>query len=54
MSDAESGSEPAPPSSYSRSPPVVPDRLVERGKASGRLGFLLAWAVVYADIGTSI
>ncbi len=33
---------------------VIPDRLTERGRSSGRLGYFLAWAVVYADIGTSI
>jgi amino acid transporter/nucleotide-binding universal stress UspA family protein len=33
---------------------VLPDTLFERAGASGRLGFLLAWAVVFADIGTSI
>ena len=32
----------------------IPDRLFERGKSSGRLGAFLAWAVVFADIGTSI
>ena len=32
----------------------IPDALFERKKASGRLGWLLAWAVVFADIGTSI
>jgi amino acid transporter len=33
---------------------AIPDRLFERHRASGRLGPLLAWAVVFADIGTSI
>src|SRR5881394_3162095 len=33
---------------------MLPNRLVERGRSSGRLGYLLAWAVVYADIGTSV
>jgi amino acid transporter len=32
----------------------IPDKLFERKKSSGRLGPLLAWAVVFADIGTSI
>jgi amino acid transporter len=32
----------------------LPDTLFERSRASGRLGFFLAWAVVFADIGTSI
>src|ERR1043166_4465727 len=32
----------------------IPDKLFERKKSSGRLGPFLAWAVVYADIGTSI
>jgi amino acid transporter/nucleotide-binding universal stress UspA family protein len=33
---------------------VIPDKLFDRHRASGQLGFLLAWAVVFADIGTSI
>jgi amino acid transporter len=33
---------------------AIPDRLFERKRSSGQLGFFLAWAVVYADIGTSI
>ncbi len=33
---------------------ALPDKLFERGRSSGRLGFFLAWAVVFADIGTSI
>jgi amino acid transporter len=33
---------------------ALPERLVERSRAAGRLGPFLAWAVVYADIGTSI
>jgi amino acid transporter len=32
----------------------LPQRLIERSRAAGRLGPFLAWAVVYADIGTSI
>jgi amino acid transporter len=32
----------------------IPTSLFERVGASGRLGFFLAWAVVFADIGTSI
>jgi amino acid transporter/nucleotide-binding universal stress UspA family protein len=32
----------------------IPEALFERRKSSGRLGVLLAWAVVFADIGTSI
>ena len=32
----------------------LPERLLERKRSSGRLGSLLAWAVVFADIGTSI
>ena len=32
----------------------IPEALFERKKSSGRLGALLAWAVVFADIGTSI
>ena len=35
-------------------PGDLPDKLFERHRASGRLGPLLAWAVVFADIGTSI
>jgi amino acid transporter/nucleotide-binding universal stress UspA family protein len=38
----------------SRTLTTLPDTLFERAGASGRLGFLLAWAVVFADIGTSI
>src|SRR5580765_953374 len=37
-----------------RSALVFPERLVERNRAAGRLGPLLAWAVVFADIGTSV
>ncbi len=33
---------------------AIPDKLFELHRASGRLGALLAWAVVFADIGTSI
>jgi amino acid transporter len=33
---------------------AIPDKLFERHRASGRLGPLLAWSVVFADIGTSI
>jgi amino acid transporter/nucleotide-binding universal stress UspA family protein len=36
-----------------RSLRLLPDTL-DRSHASGRLGYLLAWAVVFADIGTSI
>jgi amino acid transporter len=32
----------------------LPDTLFDRAGASGRLGYALAWAVVFADIGTSI
>jgi len=32
----------------------LPERLLERKRSSGRLGALLAWSVVFADIGTSI
>src|SRR5919205_1157413 len=31
-----------------------PEGLLERSRSAGRLGPLLAWSVVYADIGTSI
>jgi amino acid transporter/nucleotide-binding universal stress UspA family protein len=37
-----------------RSHVALPDTLFERARASGRLGPLLAWSVVFADIGTSI
>src|SRR5262245_1611846 len=37
-----------------RSAFAFPERLVERNRAAGRLGPLLAWAVVFADIGTSV
>jgi amino acid transporter/nucleotide-binding universal stress UspA family protein len=37
-----------------RSLVAIPEALFERGKSSGRLGALLAWSVVFADIGTSI
>ena len=33
---------------------AIPDKLFENEESSGRLGPLLAWAVVFADIGTSI
>ena len=33
---------------------ALPERLAERSRSGGRLGPLLAWAVVYADIGTSV
>jgi amino acid transporter len=47
---------PGPPRPTRASRPVttLPENLIERAGASGRLGFLLAWAVVFADIGTSI
>jgi amino acid transporter/nucleotide-binding universal stress UspA family protein len=32
----------------------IPEALFERKKSSGRLGALLAWSIVFADIGTSI
>src|SRR4051812_7881754 len=37
-----------------RSALAFPERLVELNRSAGRLGPLLAWAVVYADIGTSV
>jgi amino acid transporter len=46
--------EPAAARRVSRPTANLPDTLFERAGASGRLGFLLAWAVVFADIGTSI
>jgi amino acid transporter len=45
---------PHPVPRASRSVTVIPDRLFERKRSSGRLGPVLAWSVVYADIGTSI
>ena len=33
---------------------TLPQRLAEKSRSAGRLGPFLAWAVVYADIGTSI
>src|SRR5918912_19720 len=30
------------------------DKLFEQHRSSGRLGYMLAWGVVFADIGTSI
>jgi amino acid transporter/nucleotide-binding universal stress UspA family protein len=33
---------------------AVPDKAFEQHRSSGRLGYLLAWGVVFADIGTSI
>ncbi len=48
-------SPPAPePGPRRRTITGIPDKLVDRGRSSGRLGYFLAWAVVYADIGTSI
>jgi len=41
-------------SSQSRSTLNFPEGLLERSRSAGRLGALLAWSVVYADIGTSI
>jgi amino acid transporter len=46
--------EPAVVKRVTRNTATLPDTLFERAGASGRLGFLLAWAVVFADIGTSI
>jgi amino acid transporter/nucleotide-binding universal stress UspA family protein len=46
-------SQPAPRRSQSpRS--TIPAKLLDRHRASGQLGYLLAWSVVFADIGTSI
>src|SRR4029453_16069983 len=48
---------PSPPPLPRRTPsglPAIPDKLLERHRASGRLGPLLAWGIVFADIGTSI
>ena len=61
MSDGQAERPPGPPASPSspRRPSTqrfaqIPEALLERGKSSGRLGALLAWSVVFADIGTSI
>src|SRR4051812_44571258 len=43
-----------PPSPTARRRFVLPQSLVDRSRSAGRLGPFLAWAVVYADIGTSI
>jgi amino acid transporter len=49
------GGPPSPPPQRRASRVIpLPERLVERSRAAGRLGPFLAWAVVYADIGTSI
>ncbi|HXU82459.1 MAG TPA: APC family permease, partial [Polyangia bacterium] len=40
--------------SQRRSTLNLPEGFLERSRSAGRLGALLAWAVVYADIGTSI
>jgi amino acid transporter/nucleotide-binding universal stress UspA family protein len=49
------GTEPTTPRAQShRRRFALPERLMERNRSGGRLGPLLAWAVVYADIGTSI
>ena len=33
---------------------TIPDKLFDRHRSSGRLGFILAFSVVFADIGTSV
>jgi len=33
---------------------AFPERMLDLNRSAGRLGPLLAWAVVYADIGTSV
>src|SRR5437868_7429564 len=49
------GGPPSPPPQRRASRLIpLPQGLVERSRAAGRLGPFLAWAVVYADIGTSI
>ena len=45
---------PQPKASQRRSALNFPEGLLERSRSAGRLGPFLAWAVVYADIGTSI
>src|SRR4029077_8476951 len=42
------------PRSQTRPHAAFPERLLERNRSAGRLGACLAWAVVYADIGTSV
>jgi amino acid transporter/nucleotide-binding universal stress UspA family protein len=49
-----SPTEPATAGTARRRSTTLPETLVDRSHASGRLGYLLAWAVVFADIGTSI
>jgi amino acid transporter/nucleotide-binding universal stress UspA family protein len=50
---ADAGPQSAPPRRRS-STLDVPEGFLERSRSAGRLGPFLAWAVVYADIGTSI
>ncbi|HXI59515.1 MAG TPA: APC family permease, partial [Polyangia bacterium] len=59
MSNEGGSTPPRPPTqgrlSITRAAMALPEQLFERSKrSSGRLGALLAWAVVFADIGTSI
>ena len=51
-----SAGEPTGPSTTAkqRAALAFPERLLELNRSAGRLGPLLAWAVVYADIGTSV
>jgi amino acid transporter/nucleotide-binding universal stress UspA family protein len=63
---SSAGSTPPPPAAAASASPAgarrtgphrfsqIPEALFERKKSSGRLGALLAWSVVFADIGTSI
>jgi amino acid transporter/nucleotide-binding universal stress UspA family protein len=51
VSPTEEPAVPARPRAPTR---LLPDTLLDRSSASGRLGYFLAWAVVFADIGTSI
>src|SRR4051812_19347853 len=52
MTSGQPGAEPR--QSRRRTAFVFPERLLDRNRSAGRLGPFLAWAVVYADIGTSV
>jgi amino acid transporter/nucleotide-binding universal stress UspA family protein len=53
VDDGESGKT-APGKARTGRLAALPDKLFDRSRSSGQLGFLLAWAVVFADIGTSL
>src|SRR3954452_12863905 len=52
MSTGEPTGRPAP--AKPRTAFAFPERLLDLNRSAGRLGPLLAWAVVFADIGTSV